>query len=158
VQSWKGRIRQGFQKAFKGMTDEDLDPFIELWNRLIYSEPDHSEYSSAHFEEKFLQLADALKSVDYLGWSQAFTQFRRESNHAFGHRRVMRTDEGLLGLGPTHMCEGDQVWILAGATTPVVLRGLDNGHHQFLGEAYVHGIMHGEATDILSELTDIILE
>jgi hypothetical protein len=51
------------------------------------------------------------------------------------------TDWGVLGLRPTHMCEGDQVCILAGANTPVVLRRLDNGHYQFLGEAYVHGIM-----------------
>ena len=56
------------------------------------------------------------------------------------------------------MCEEDGVWVLVGANTPVVLRELENGRHQFLGEAYVHGIMHGEATDLVSELTNIMLE
>lgn len=158
VQSWKGRIRQGFQKAFKGMNDADLDPYIGPWCRLFDSEPERSEYDGACFSEKFMQLIDGMNSMDYLGWSQAFAQFRRESNIAFGRRRLMRTGGGFLGLGPTHMCEGDQVGILAGASTPVVLRKRDNGHYQFLGEAYMHGIMHGEATDLLSELTNIMLE
>jgi hypothetical protein len=157
--SWKGRIRNGFQKAFKGLTDADLDPRTGPWCRLFDSEPDYSPYTAQRFGEMYSQMIKAgASSPDYLGWSQAFAQFRTESNVAFGRRRVMRTDCGLLGLGPTHMCEGDQVWVLAGANTPVVLRALDNGHHEFLGEAYVHGIMHGEVTDLLSELIDITLE
>jgi hypothetical protein len=159
VRSWKGRIHQGFQKAFKGASDADLDPKTGPWCRLFASEPDYSEYSEQRVLDKYMQVTNAAESsTDYLGWSQAFAQFRRETNIAFGRRRLMRTGGGLLGIGPTHMREGDAVWVLAGANTPVVLRELENGHHQFLGEAYVHGIMHGEATDIISELTNITLE
>jgi hypothetical protein len=159
VPSWKGRIRNSLQKAFKGLTDADLDPRTGPWCRLFDSEPAYSEYNVHRFLEIYAQVLEAsTSSTDYLEWSQAFAQFRNESNVAFGRRRLMRIDCGLLGLGPTHMCEGDQVWVLTGANTPVVLRALDNGHHQFLGAAYVHGIMHGEVTDLLSELTDITLE
>ena len=158
VRLWKGRIRHGFQKAFKGMTDADLDARIGPWCRLFDSELGYSEYNCQCFIDKFMKVTDMDDFTDYLRWSQAFARFRSESNQAFGRRRLMRTGGGLLGLGPTHMREGDEVWVLAGAKTPVVLRKLENGHHQFLGEAYVHGIMHGEVTDLVSELTNITLE
>lgn len=156
--SWKNRIRQRFQKVFLGKSDANLDQRTEPWCRLFDAEPEHSKYNAERFLAKYLQMTEAANSIDYLSRSQAFAQFRRESNLAFGGRRLMRTDGGLLGLGPTHMCEGDQVCILAGAKTPVVLRRLDNGHYQFLGEAYVHGIMHGEATDLISEPSNLTLE
>jgi hypothetical protein len=86
-------------------------------------EPDYSECSAQRFVDKYQQVFDLVSSTDYLGWSQAFAQFRRESNSALGRRRG-----NFLG-SETHMCEGDGVWVLAGANTPVVLRELDNSHH-----------------------------
>jgi hypothetical protein len=38
----------------------------------------------------------------------------------------------------------DKVLLLKGAFTPFVLRPLPNGQYQMVGEAYVHGMMHGE--------------
>lgn len=59
-------------------------------------------------------------------------------------RQLFRTDGGLLGNGCEDVEVGDEVWILKGASMPMVLRGLGDGRYRFVGEAYVHGVMHGE--------------
>ena len=50
-----------------------------------------------------------------------------------------------LGTGQPSVRVGDEIWFLHGAFAPVVLRPLVNGHYIFMGEAYVHGVMYGEA-------------
>ena len=72
-------------------------------------------------------------------------EFRRLSLLFSSTRRIFRTHENYLGNGPKNARPGDQVWILAGAKIPFVLRPQENGKYVVLGDAYVHGIMHGEA-------------
>lgn len=61
-------------------------------------------------------------------------------------RRVAATKSGHLGLVPRTAQPGDQVWLFAGGRTPYILRPTDSpGQYSFVGEAYVHGIMDGEA-------------
>ncbi|KAH8780991.1 heterokaryon incompatibility protein-domain-containing protein [Diaporthe sp. PMI_573] len=78
-------------------------------------------------------------------------------------RRLMVTKKGYIGLAP-HRCQpGDHVAILAGGAVPFVLRkngvgrqdnesvNLGNGSaasYEVIGDAYVHGIMDGEAFKI----------
>jgi len=59
-------------------------------------------------------------------------------------RRVFRTDKNYLGCGLATLDVGDHVWLLSGAKVPVILRPLKNGRYILVGEAYVHGLMHGE--------------
>ncbi len=62
-------------------------------------------------------------------------------------RRMFRTESGWLGLGPESLEVGDSVWILADAPTPYALRKPIDGPadaYELVGEAYVHGAMHGE--------------
>jgi hypothetical protein len=69
----------------------------------------------------------------------------------YRNRRLFRTAKSYLGLGPLSVQPGDQVWLFLGARIPFVLRKVsDEGswksdHRKFVGEAYVHGIMDGEA-------------
>jgi hypothetical protein len=62
------------------------------------------------------------------------------------HRRFFRTCRGLFGLGTPDCCTGDTVAIFYGYSRPVILRPLEN-EYTFIGSAYVHGIMMGEALD-----------
>jgi hypothetical protein len=50
-------------------------------------------------------------------------------------------------MGPTVLEVGDEVWILAGADVPLILRpsASSGEEYRLVGEAYVHGIMQGEA-------------
>ncbi|KAK4220649.1 hypothetical protein QBC38DRAFT_525501, partial [Podospora fimiseda] len=60
------------------------------------------------------------------------------------------TRGGYLGLVPDSARIGDEVWIVPGVRTPLILRykgvDLDHGEQRFqkVGAAYIHGIMQGE--------------
>lgn len=67
-------------------------------------------------------------------------------------RRFMRTTKGLIGFVPAESQPGDLVVVLAGGKVPYVLReqtsGGTKGSHNvysFVGDAYVTGLMNGEA-------------
>jgi len=64
----------------------------------------------------------------------------------YGARRcVFRTwQHRLLGLGPESLKKEDQVWLLKGGPVLFVLRPCGDGRFKYVGQAYVHGIMHGE--------------
>jgi hypothetical protein len=66
------------------------------------------------------------------------------------------TDQGYLGCGPPGIATGDQICIFLGSGCPVVLRSapkVENPSlHRFLGPAYVHGLMEGQA--LLGPLPD----
>jgi hypothetical protein len=52
----------------------------------------------------------------------------------------------LFGLAPKEAEDGDLVCILFGCTVPVILRPIEDlGLYKLIGEAYVHGVMDGEA-------------
>ncbi|KAK1457440.1 heterokaryon incompatibility protein [Colletotrichum melonis] len=66
-------------------------------------------------------------------------------------RRPFLTDSSHIGLGGRSVQEGDGIWVVAGCPSPIVLRELPVSSisrplsYRLIGEAYVHGIMHGEA-------------
>lgn len=76
-------------------------------------------------------------------------------------RRLFRTKKNFLGTGPERTKVGDLIFIIPGTSVPYILRStlpravrrsvplnFNNkifSSHQLIGEAYVHGIMHGEA-------------
>ncbi|KAI1084550.1 HET-domain-containing protein [Whalleya microplaca] len=62
------------------------------------------------------------------------------------HRAMFVTSRGYIGLAPWNAQPGDRICLLSGAKTPFLLReSKENGHYEFVGECYVHGIMGGEA-------------
>jgi hypothetical protein len=82
-------------------------------------------------------------------------EFLKVIRDVIWNRRTFRskvnddTDRLLVGLIPQHAKIGDQICILYGCSVPVVLRKLprfiDEFGWQLIGDAYVHGIMDGEA-------------
>jgi hypothetical protein len=60
-------------------------------------------------------------------------------------RAFVRTEGGRIGLAPQHTLPGDKVVILWNAGSPYVLRPVGDGSFRLVGEAYVHGLMYGEA-------------
>ncbi|KAJ4244563.1 hypothetical protein NW762_014418 [Fusarium torreyae] len=64
-------------------------------------------------------------------------------------RRPILTDEGHLGCSCESVQIGDEVWIISGCPTPLVLRKSDTGDgcYILIGETYVHGLMNGEAVN-----------
>jgi hypothetical protein len=86
------------------------------------------------------QYSDFRKESTSTGWSRYETfAFNRSWN-----RSLFFTRKGYMGLGPNCLRVGDIVCVLFGATVPFILRPKYN-YYQLVGEAYVHGIMEGEA-------------
>lgn len=57
----------------------------------------------------------------------------------------------LFGLGPKDVRSGDVVCILFGCSVPVILREMTkekDHHYQFIGEAFVQGVMEGEVFQV----------
>ncbi|EWY79698.1 hypothetical protein FOYG_17183 [Fusarium oxysporum NRRL 32931] len=59
-------------------------------------------------------------------------------------RRAFLTSTGFVGVGPLDMQAGDEVCVLLGGKIPYLLRPQGDKTYSLIGEAYVHGIMHGE--------------
>ncbi|KAF7502910.1 hypothetical protein GJ744_004815 [Endocarpon pusillum] len=76
--------------------------------------------------------------------------------------RLFRLASGHVGIGPKNIREGDVVCVVSDVTTPFVLRRIQHDQPNrchLLGEAYVHGIMHGEAVDEMDiALTEYCIE
>jgi hypothetical protein len=68
-------------------------------------------------------------------------------NHAF-----FVTKNGYIGMGPLDTRPGDQVWVLYGGKVPFLVREVRGGRlvgesreFTLVGDAYVHGVMDGQA-------------
>jgi hypothetical protein len=62
--------------------------------------------------------------------------------------KIFLTETGYLGFGPRCLRLGDVVCVLFGGGTPYVRRPTSvPDEYLFLGPAYVHGLMDGEAID-----------
>ena len=59
-------------------------------------------------------------------------------------RRFFTTACGNLGLGPRSSQKGDIVAFIRNCKIPMILRKRASGRYIVIGEAYIHGYMHGE--------------
>ncbi|MCJ1254829.1 hypothetical protein MMC24_002645 [Lignoscripta atroalba] len=62
-------------------------------------------------------------------------------------KRFFVTEKGRMGTGMKSMEYGDLVCILSGGRVPYLVRK-SGQHYRFVGEAYVHGLMHGEGLSV----------
>lgn len=87
----------------------------------------------------------AKEYVDKL--RQAARRFEVFGLYYANYKRLFTTAGGLVGAGSQSLQAGQTVWILAGCPTPMILRPdpREAGCYRVIGEAYVHGIMFGEA-------------
>ena len=60
-------------------------------------------------------------------------------------RSSFTTVDGYIGLAPTATKPNDEVCILLGCQTPLVLRPCGDGSHKVVGECYIDGFMDGAA-------------
>ncbi|VUC38131.1 unnamed protein product [Clonostachys rosea] len=67
-------------------------------------------------------------------------------------RKLIRTRNGFLGTGSHELQVGDLICVFFGSAVPFILRPREGGDGFILvGDAYVHGIMNGEALGMLEK-------
>ncbi|CAI6086888.1 unnamed protein product [Clonostachys chloroleuca] len=94
---------------------------------------------------------EALEKFYKLGYS---AEWLLAILDAYCERRFFLTDTSYMGLANHKVTEGDVIAILFGFRWPCVLRpkAEDNGKDfEFIGEAYVHGMMGGEGVQGLAK-------
>jgi hypothetical protein len=129
---------------------EDLEFYKTWWEFTIQRDSDDID-PGATPDEEAEELERSLELVSYLTLDFC------------SGRKFFITRGGYMGMGPFGMEREDMVYLVEGATVPLILRGdervfIGDGlqfpfqaqskdQFQFIGDAYVHGIMDGEGFD-----------
>lgn len=94
------------------------------------------------------------KDLDF----RLLTKFMMSVDARMSERVLFTTQSRQLGAGIISMQENDEIWVLAGAKVPYMLRPNSGLEYELIGEAYVHNIMHGELVkERRNEIRDIVL-
>lgn len=105
-----------------GDLKEKLDQVLVMLREQLNHQPDYSQ------------------SIDLLTFNQILGNI---SAYQWG-RRLALTAEGNPASIPWRAKPGDVVVVFLGARLPHILRPLHDGYFEFLGDAYVYGLMGGE--------------
>jgi hypothetical protein len=124
-------------------------------NRLAVRYP---SFPSVRELEEMIRISGNEGSVEEQKLERDRKDFEQSFRVAYFGRRVIRTHKAYFGITAETVEKGDRVWILTGAKAPFVLRTGDNGSWRLVGEAYVHGIMNGEAVSKEDQMQHIHLE
>ncbi|KAK6609710.1 heterokaryon incompatibility protein [Botrytis cinerea] len=87
-----------------------------------------------------------------------FSSLEKEIEAANDARTLFRTRKGYLGIGAQSLRPSDEIWVLAGASIPFILRRGEDESHEQVGEVYLHGVMHGEALGWGHEMRNVLLK
>jgi len=95
-----------------------------------------------HIEASLYYKSSLYKGNAARGNAEAFDS---DARYQGLNRRFIVTQRGHYGLAPLVTREGDICCVIRGARVPFLIRetGIP-GHYTLLGEAYVHGTMHGQ--------------
>lgn len=91
------------------------------------------------------RLMDGPNNEARIGMINRKDAFIAATNRIMRFRRLFLTDGNYIGLRAQSTQIGDQVWLVSGPSTPFILRPMQNSRYRLIGEAYVHGIIRGEA-------------
>ncbi|KAF4173658.1 hypothetical protein CNMCM8694_000016 [Aspergillus lentulus] len=131
---WGDWLGQAFRASFQALAE-----YMEL--RKDDSQKQFTErYSRAEImKQRLSQLHEEL-------WLFLFTAI--DFSERFRPSIVCLTKRGYFGLVPGTARKGDFIVLLYGGVVPFCLRRSEQKNiYQLVGEAYIHGIMHGEALD-----------
>jgi hypothetical protein len=151
-----GSLRQTTEDNLPAKVNgEDLPP-ESLWRTLVADRGPNGSYAPVFYRRAcqyaFEQsgVASAINTeqlLDSISLSMV-KEFLRRVQEVVWNRQLIRTKRGDLGLAPEAAEKGDLVCILYGCSVPVVIREVERGNHELIGECYVHGMMDGAALGV----------
>ncbi|KAH7310200.1 heterokaryon incompatibility protein-domain-containing protein [Rhexocercosporidium sp. MPI-PUGE-AT-0058] len=139
-----------------------VQAFIECHESPEYSLKEVWE-EMANWVEKTMALSVLLSLV----WRSAVRDNSVESlimpfmyyfDDVYDGRRLFKTAKGFLGVGADSLDVGDVIMLVSGADVPYILRPVAGKEKTYLliGEAYIHGIMQGEAMKDLEDKFEMV--
>ncbi|KAF2759866.1 hypothetical protein EJ05DRAFT_499059 [Pseudovirgaria hyperparasitica] len=143
-----------------------------FWRTLIANRWDTQDEVQDYYSEAFSSIMSSEHTFEFnnqsgqaLYWRPGESTFtselkRRIAVVLFRRRLILATSNSgpeLLGLAPEDCEEGDLICILRGCSVPIILRKKDlpdqSDCYEVIGPCYVHGIMQGEAVEMLKDRT-----
>ena len=109
---------------------------------MIITEVLKNDPQSPHEIDDILE-EKGIDSEEFLEYCGRERSFLHNLNHS---RKLCWTRNGYLGLAPMSAKVGDIICVFAGGRVPYVIRETQDGsiYFNFIGDCYVHGMMHGE--------------
>lgn len=114
----------------------------EFSERYAPPDPNHCDY--AQTMALFLTLSDSSSEASPALLLDNATYLDVVYSAIFG-RVFSTTESDHMGLAPKSARKGDQVYVLLGCQSPMLLRPGEPGRWSVVGECYTHGFMDGEA-------------
>lgn len=160
----KGELALSLLRSWKP-TKTDLyhngETHLEAFNRTVTTNRGCIDNASDYYVRKSVidwgLLDDAPMDLKEREWWDREIIMAEISRTCVG-RQFFYTADGFMGIGPEGAQIDDQVWGLVGGNILYVVRKLEDGFYKFVGECYVHGMMHGEIGERESfEIQDITL-
>ncbi|CAG8972124.1 hypothetical protein HYALB_00008129 [Hymenoscyphus albidus] len=132
-----------------GKLESIMDKYIDLLSKLSTE------------EDSLIPTLDMIQAIidqsneNHIDLNGVYYRILADFRLAYMGRRLVRTDDNYLGIAPQFVEESDEVWILAGAFVPIILRREgDSDKRKLVGEAYINCFMNGETVDARN-VTDI---
>jgi hypothetical protein len=90
--------------------------------------------------------ASEERDFEVMRTSKHLKPYLRDRQTVPGPSSIFTTEGGFIGIGPAFIAPGDQIFIVAGASYPLVLRpsSTSPSRLEYVGECYLAGIMQGE--------------
>lgn len=79
--------------------------------------------------------------------SKLSSRFNNATGRITRGRNLIVTEKGRLGLGPTSTQPGNVIAFVKSAKVPFLLNSLSGSVYEYVGEAYIHGLMFGELAE-----------
>jgi hypothetical protein len=144
------------------------DAYDALWRTFCCNQTKDGQVAPTEFATYFRDFV----SVNIGGLEQAYDLYPNEPEaelkarvktfvESFGlwciDRRLFCSKAGRFGWGRDQTRSGDVISVFDGGAVPSILRPDGSGHFKIVGDAYVHGIMDGEAMEMGLDDQDIEL-
>jgi hypothetical protein len=135
---WTQAITSSPPHPFSENLDEGENSESPDWLRGIVRQVQNEEVlRPIRYTREFQALKSVLQDAESIMEHDRIMRFNR-------HQVLFRTKANRLGMAPFSIQTGDEIVLVLGLRTPIVVRR--QGHHyQLRAPAYVHGIMDGEA-------------
>ena len=110
------------------------------------------------FESWWKLIEELPKPINWAHASKEAKDFASGVSNGTWCRRFFISNKGYIGVAPALAAPGDRVAVLFGGKVPYILRQNNINESEcremtwtFIGDSYVHGIMHGEVLAKLSQ-------
>jgi hypothetical protein len=153
----KASIAEACERVWR----EGIEALIELcsWEQLsiqLYKQIHPHLTSPIQFLPRIKSTADILSYKCKESKNCRLQWFKYLAKEKF----LFSTSTGNFGVASPATRIDDEIWIMAGSRFPAILRHMQNGHYECVGEAYVRGFMNGKALfwEDGPAFVDVILE